>query len=229
MTDLSGIRRSAVDSCLEQLNPVWQVRDFRKIALHFGDPSAEIVTGKVLGLADRSLLPRIGLKGPDAVSWAREFGINVPQEIFGWNRAGDDSLAVRLGIGEIFLEGKHVKDVEKAAAHGITDGDCFPVRREDAGFLLTGRRALEVLAQTCSYNFRSTEKNLIMTRVARVSCSILVREVKMAADLVRLPVYHLWTAASYGPFLWKELIAIVQDCTGGPVGDEAVNTLLATG
>ena len=43
-----------------------------------------------------------------------------------------------------------------------------------------------------------------------------------------MPVYHLWAAASYGPYLWDELLAIVRECGGGPVGDLAVAALPPT-
>lgn len=229
MRSLSGIRRSPVESCVEDLKAVWGMQEFNRIPLNFGDPEAEFTISKVLGLADRSLLSRIGLKGLNAVSWACEQGVNVPQEIFGWNMTVDGSLVIRLGINELFLEGKHVKVVEEAIARGISDVECFLVRREDAGFLLTGCKALEVLAQTCSYDFETSDSNLIMTQLAGVSCLILARDVKIVADIGQVPVYHVWTSASYGGFMWKELIAIVQDCGGGPVGDEAIGTLFSGG
>ena len=70
-----------------------------------------------------------------------------------------------------------------------------------------------------------------MTRVAMVSCSILVEgglleEGLVEGDAAGAPVYHLWAAASYGPYLWDELLAIVRDCGGGPVGDAALVAVL---
>ena len=227
MRSLSAIRRSPVESCVEDLKPVWGMEELNRIPLNFGDSKEEFTISKVLGLADRSLLSRIGLKGLNAVSWACEHGVNVPQEIFGWNMTVDGSLVIRLGINELFLEGKYVQVVEEAIAHGISDVECFLVRREDAGFLLTGCKALEVLAQTCSYDFQVADTSLIMTQLAGVSCSILAREVKNAADVGQVPIYHIWTSASYSRFMWKELIAIVEDCGGGPVGDEAIGTLFS--
>ena len=219
-------RRSAVHACLERLTPAWEERDGAKRARHFGDPDAEAAAAPVLGLADRGVLPRIGLKGPQAVAWARRQGIEVPGEIYGWTRAADGALTVRVGTGELFLQGGHVAAVEAALRHAAPDTSCWPVRREDAALLLTGTRAAEVLAQACSYDFRDAAGSFVMTRVALVSCSILVEDGVEDADPA--PVYHLWTAASYGPYLWDELLSIVRDCGGGPVGDAAVATVLST-
>ncbi|MDD9987413.1 MAG: hypothetical protein OXQ31_14145 [Spirochaetaceae bacterium] len=228
-------RVSAVQARLERLGAVWDTREgaVREGALrpvHFGDPEAEAAIAPVLALADRGTIPRIGLKGPDALGWARAQGISVPDEIYGWTRAAGGGLSVRVGSGELFLEGPHADAAEEGLAEAPSGTACWPVRREDAAFLLCGERALEVLAQACSYDFRSAAGTFVMTRVAMVSCSILVEgglaEVDGEEDAAGGPVYHLWAAASYGLYLWDELLAIVRDCGGGPVGDAALVAVL---
>ena len=219
-------RRSAVHACLERLGAVWDeregaVREGAVRPVHFGDPEAEAAIAPVLALADRGALPRVGLKGPDAIEWARAQGIPVPDEIYGWTRVARGGLSVRVGSGELFLEGPHAAAAEEGLARAPSGTACWPVRREDAAFLLCGERALEVLAQACSYDFRGAAGTFVMTRVAMVSCSILAE-----GDAGGAPVYHLWTAASYGPYLWDELHAIVRDCGGGPVGDAALAAVL---
>ncbi len=213
-------RVSAVQACLERLGAVWDEREGAVRPVHFGDPEAEAAIAPVLALADRGTIPRIGLKGPDAIGWARAQGIPVPDEIYGWTRAADGALTVRVGAGELFLEGAHAAAVESGL--GAAAG-CWPVRREDAALLLCGARAPEVLAQTCSYDFRGAAGNFVMTRVALVSCAILIE-----GHAGGVPVYHLWAAATYGPYLWDELLAIVRECGGGPVGDLAVAALPPT-
>lgn len=224
MSESRVLRRSAVHACLERLSPVWEECDGALSAAYFGDPEVEVAAARVLGLGDRGVLPRIGLKGSDAVEWASSQGIKVPEEIYGWTREPDDSLTVRLGPAELFLEGPHVSAVEAAQTHAAFDStSCWPVRREDAALLLAGSKAGEVLAQACSYDFRGAEGRFVMTQVALVSCSILV--LSGAADSRAVPVYHLWSAASYGEYLWDELLAIVREFGGGPVGDVAVMAL----
>ena len=228
-------RVSAVQACLERLGAVWDesegaVRGGAVRPVHFGDPEAEAAIAPVLALADRGTIPRIGLKGPDAIGWARARGIPVPDEIYGWTRAAGGGLSVRVGSGELFLEGPHAAAAEEGLAGAPSGTSCWPVRREDAAFLLCGERALEVLAQACSYDFRGAAGTFVMTRVAMVSCSILVEgglaAVDGEGDAAGSPVYHLWTAASYGLYLWDELLAIVRVCGGGPVGDAALAAVL---
>ncbi len=223
-------RLSAVHACLERLGAVWDEREGAVRPMHFGDPEAEAAIAPVLALADRGTIPRIGLKGPDAIGWARAQGIPVPDEIYGWTRADGGGLSVRVGSGELFLEGPHAATAEEGLAEAPSGTTCWPVRREDAAFLLCGERALEVLAQVCSYDFRGAAGTFVMTRVAMVSCSILVEgglaEVDGEEDAAGGPVYHLWAAASYGLYLWDELLAIVRDCGGGPVGDAALVAVL---
>ena len=224
-------RVSAVQACLERLGAVWEeregaVREGAVRPVHFGDPEAEAAIAPVLALADRGTIPRIGLKGPDAIGWARAQGIPVPDEIYGWTRAARGGLSVRVGSGELFLEGPHAAAAEEGLAGAPSGTACWPVRREDAAFLLCGERALEVLAQACSYDFRGAAGTFVMTRVAMVSCSILAEGCLAEGDAGGAPVYHLWTAASYGPYLWDELLAIVRDCGGGPVGDAALVAVL---
>ena len=224
-------RRSAVHACLERLGAVWDERGGAMRPVHFGDPEAEAAIAPVLALADRGTLPRIGVKGPDAGEWGRAHGIPVPDEIYGWTRSADGGLSVRVGSGELFLEGPHVATAEEALATAAPGTACWPVRREDVALLLCGARASEVLAQACSHDFRGAAGSFVMTRVALVSCAILIEEGSAAdteEDAAGSPVYHLWAAASYGPYLWDQLLAIVRDCGGGPVGDVAVAALGAS-
>lgn len=220
-------RVSAVHACLERLGAAWEERDGALRALHFGDAAAEAATAPVLGLADRGALPRIGLTGPGAVAWARTQGVAVPTERYGWTRAVDGTLAVRVGQGELFLEGAGAAAVAAALA-AAPPAACWPVRREDAALLLCGRRAPDVLAQTCAYDFRGAAGRFVMTRVALVSCAVLADrgEAMREEDAPPVPVYHLWAAPSYGPWLWDELLTIVRECGGGPVGELAAAALL---
>ena len=224
-------RVSAVHPCLERLGARWDRTGGAPAPLHFGDAAVEAAIAPVLGLADRGALPRIGLKGPGAVAWAAAQGVAVPPAPHGWTRAADGALTVRVGQGELFLEGAGAAAIEAALAHAAPPAGCWPVRREDAALLLCGRRAPAVLAQTCGYDFRAAAGRFVMTRVALVSCSVLVESGQAAGeeDAPPAPVYHLWAAPSYGPYLWGELLAIVRECGGGPVGDLALAALRPAG
>ncbi len=69
-----------------------------------------------------------------------------------------------------------------------------------------------MLAQTCACEFESAGEQLVMTRVALVSCTVL-------------PVYlggergfRLWFSPAYGVYLWESLLAIVRELGGSPLG-----------
>ncbi len=95
---------------------------------------------------------------------------------------------------------------------GTEAAGCYRVVRHDASFLLSGRRTAEVLLQTCGYDFRQPTKQLIMTRVAGVSCSILFRE------LDGIAAFQLWLDGTYGVYLWHTLEQIVRELDGDVVG-----------
>ena len=129
---------------------------------------------------------------------------------------------MRVASDEFFLEdgidGTTVWDIKSTLADAL--GGVYAVERQDAGILLTGERGIQVLAQTCSYDWTSGESHLVMTRVAGVSCAVLP---EVVGDL---SIFHIWCAASYGLYLWGDLLEIVRDLEGIPVGIESVQDLI---
>src|SRR5579862_3032108 len=167
---------SPVTDALEPLNPRWGEIAGMAVALDFGDIEAERRHAEVLALADVSALPRLTVKGPAAESLLRR-NLAVPDAIYETQPLPGDGLLVRTGSTEFFLEdgfaGEAVASVAKAIGRG--GNGVYPVLRQDASFLLSGRRALEVLAQTSGVNFRETGTAFVMTRVAGVSASLFPR------------------------------------------------------
>ena len=90
----------------------------------------------------------------------------------------------------------------------------YRVERQDASFLLRGKRVLEVFAQTCGYNFVQSGNQLVMTQVVGVPCSILKIEVNGVQS------YRIWFSPSYGVYMWQTLLQIVQELGGGAIGVE---------
>jgi glycine cleavage system aminomethyltransferase T len=210
---------SPVYEAIEPLHPRWGEIStgqgeiwVRAVALDFGDPKAERERADLLALADVSALPRLTVKGPAAESMLRRM-FAVPDEIYQIQPLPGDGLMVRTGSSEFFLEdgfrGEVVASVEKDL--GCGGNGVYPVLRQDASFLLSGRRALEVLAQTSAANFRETP-GFVTTRVAGVSASVFPR------TLNGLAVYQLWLDYSYGSYLWERLVEIVQELDGSVIG-----------
>jgi sarcosine oxidase subunit gamma len=182
--------------------------------LDFGDPEAEATRAKTLALCDVSALPRLTFKGPGARAFLDTQGVPAPEAIYEWLPLEGDGLVCRTGATEFFVEegigGGLLSRIEQALDAGRAG--VYRVLRQDAALLLCGRRAAEVLAQTCGYDLRQGASRLVMTRVAGVSCAMLQREFD------GIPTYQLWLDGSYGLYLWEALLAITGELGGGPVG-----------
>ncbi len=205
-------RMSPVHDALESLHPRWGQVAGMPVALDFDNSKVEQERADAAGLADASALPRLTVKGPAAESMLRGL-FTVPDEIYQVQPLPGNGILVRTGKSDFFLEdgfqGEAVASVAKALGSG--GKGVYPVLRQDASFLLSGRSAIEVLAQTCAVNFRETTR-FVMTRVAGVSTSILPR------TLNGVPVYQLWLDYSFGPYLWEQLLEIVRELDGGVTG-----------
>jgi sarcosine oxidase subunit gamma len=188
------------------------------VPLCFTTPEDELTQLAELSLADLSALPRFGCKGRGAEGWMAARGLPVPSSIYGWERLEDGGLLVRVDSREFMVE----NDLGGGCAETLivelgsgADG-VYPVQRQDAAFVLVGRRAGEVLAQTCSVNFAETGSDFLKARVALTSCSV------KRDDLGGVPAYRLWCEPSYGEYLFAALLEITTELGGGPVGWECV-------
>jgi sarcosine oxidase subunit gamma len=170
---------------------------------------------KVLSLCDLSALTKLGVKGSEAEGWLREQDVEVPEEIYESRRFAEGGLIVRLGPDEFLLESGVVGEsmVALAARLESTQGQVSAVPREDATFLMTGSRAIDVLAQTCGVNFRGVKpQRLILTRVAGVSCGILPETIS------NVQAYRLWIDPTYAIYLWGTLVEICESLDGTIIG-----------
>lgn len=207
-------RLSPIHDELQRHDPRWSALADMPVALDFGDPAAEQALARSLALCDVSALPRMMVKGPNAEQFLRDRQIAIPGEIFGVLPLGSNGLIARTGDSEFFLEDdvsgrvvpRLVLEVD-AARPGL-----FPVLRQDASILLSGTRGVEVFLQTCGYDFREPGPNLVMTRVAGVSASVLSRTIQGVGT------FQLWVDGTYGPYLWETLMEIVQELGGGAAG-----------
>lgn len=170
-------------------------------------------------LRDVSFRRRCGCKGARAPDWLAQQGLQVPD---GFNRfvERDGLLIGRLAATEFLLEatgGSHpaLAAVEAALACD-GPGAVYPVLREDAAFELGGARALELLAQTCSFDFRPLAADapaaagpLVMTSMVGVSV-LVVPQAQPGGT-----VYRLWCDPTFGPYLWRTLLDIAEELGGG--------------
>lgn len=179
---------------------------------------ADTVRARNVGIADLSCLHKTGFKGSHAVDWVREQGIALPP-VNGWAHADDDSLVVRLGDSEFFIEDSprsalcaQVISKLKHRAEGV-----YPVHRNDAGFALVGDRVNELLVETCSFDFQKVDdSSAVMTTMAGVSVLVIRRSVD-----ARL-CYRIWCDPTMAAYLWDTASEIARDLGGGPVGSDIV-------
>jgi len=156
---------------------------------------------------------RFGVKGSRAAALLEQLGLIVPATPNSWSplRAGDrdDSRNVigRLGTTEFFIEeggdAPGITGLEKRIREGASGA--YPVLREDAGVVLGGPRARDVLAQVCNVNLAVLPpRAVVMTLMIGVSVLVMAQE----TDEGR--VYRIWCDPSFGSYLQSELEQMVN-------------------
>lgn len=212
-------RVSPIHDALLKHRPEWRECGDAQIAWRYDSADAQDAALRMLGLCDLSPLAKLGLKGPNASTWLQEQGAPLPVSIYEALHLDDGGWIVRLGNDEFYLEsglrGEVLSHLDANLGRGRPG--IARVERQEATFLLTGSRALEVLAQTCGINFREVPaKRLVMTRIAEVNCSVLPE----GGD--DLPRYRLWVDPTYAIALWDSLEQISRELGGQLVGALAI-------
>ena len=207
-------RRSPVHDLLEPMRPVWTEIQGMAAALRFSDLDREDRLRERLALADLSCLPRLGLKGAGVLAWLLENGLQTAGALYAVTPIEDHGILVRIDREEVILEDgirgqavSRIRDRLSANPPGV-----YRVERPEASFLLTGSGTDEVLCQTCGHDFRESEGQVVLSRVAGVSCRLLQVEVSGIAGL------RIWLDPSYSVYLWETLLGIVREDGGDAVG-----------
>src|SRR5262249_16877550 len=155
-----------------------------------------------------SCLPKVTIKGPEALTWLAHIELPVPERVHGQLMLEGGALVIRTDNQEVFLEDSPESHrVDKIEA-GHNASGTYRVRRQDASFLLTGVRSNAVLRETCGVDLSQPSDGVVLTRVAGVSAMILPDR------LSDTPAFRFWIDPSYGPYFWKALLEIVRDHGG---------------
>lgn len=166
-----------------------------------------------LALADASHRTRAGVKGPGAAAHLAALGLPVPAEPNRWVPTSNGGLIARLGLTEFFVEDEGTASNRLAAAP--VPAGVYTVPRADTALVLAGQGANEVLLQTCNINFKAIEGStgeLVLTSMAGVGVLVIPQH---AGDI---SLYRIWCDPSYGPYLYRTLLGIVEELGGGPLG-----------
>jgi sarcosine oxidase subunit gamma len=213
--DLDVLRRSPLFEVVDHLHPFWAQAHGMLVPIFFRDAASESAQARTLGLCDVSAFPRMGVKGKGAEGWLSSHGLPIPSKIYGHARLENDQGAIiRTGSTEFLiedgLESSIVANLWKDDDSSLSD--VYRFRRHDAVMYLSGERAIDVFAETCGYNFREPDTDLVYTRIAGVSCGILT--------VVRFPfpVFQIWCDGSFGGYLWEQLYEIGCEHGGKAVG-----------
>lgn len=182
-----------------------------------GDPAQ-------LALADVSHLWRWGVKGPDAAAHLQACGVPVPPHAnrwCAWHAATASGLVARLGHSEFFLESSHALPGHLATLP--LPAAAYPVLHADSSLALMGHRVHDLLTQVCSIDFSVLEparQEVVMTSMAGVSVLVI----PLVAN--GLPLYRIWCDPSFGAYLHRTLLSIVEELGGGPLGLDRLAPLL---
>ncbi|CAN5564458.1 hypothetical protein BH24ACT22_BH24ACT22_16470 [soil metagenome] len=214
-------RRSPVHEALLDHSPEWGEISSMPAALSFGSLEQEMALKERLAMCDVSALKRFGVRGPKASDWLAENGIQAPDAANSWSSLSDNGgRVIRLGVGEFLvedgLESKVAGELE-SSLRSRKDG-VSPVLRQDAAFVLSGSRALEVMLQTCGLDFDSVEydeRPVFLTRVATISALVLPEREGETTS------FRIWCDDPYGLYLWEELNKILDEFDGGIIGISA--------
>jgi sarcosine oxidase subunit gamma len=211
---MTAQRLSPLHDALAHLHPRWGEIGGMPVPLDYGDSEGERRQAETLALCDVSALARVVVKGPKAEALLQVQGVPVPKKIFQCEPLPQGGLIARMGGAEFFLEdgaeGDTVAKIETALGSGRPG--VYRVLRQDASLLLSGSAATELLLETCGYDFHQAGPELVMTRVAGVSCAILPRTLNGFA------LFQLWADGTYGVYLWETLLDIAREMGGGAVG-----------
>src|SRR5262249_44021593 len=121
-----------------------------------------------------------------------------------------------------FLEGGPSDEVLPRLA-GAPEG-VYRAERQDATFLLTGARALRVLARLSSFDFATAPpRRFLFTRAGGVNCGVLPDS---GGDV---PDYRLWVDFTYAVSFWEAVAEILEELGGRVVGAACVYPELAAG
>jgi len=207
------MQRSSIHELIEGMHPRWTDVHGMPVAVSFASVSIEQEALGKLAINDTSCFPKLTVRGKGCVSFLERQGVTVPQDLFGWSRLNEGALVIRTDREEVFLENGLVHSFVASMIDLVerTSPKLFWVESQDASFLLSGSESYNVLLETCGFDFKSSDDHVVFTRVAGVSCKVLLFKDDP-------PLFRFWVDRSYGSYLWKALLTIVEDKGGRAVG-----------
>lgn len=168
-------------------------------------------------LADTSYRFRFGFKGTGAPEWCAAQGLPLPSGANRFALLDGGGLLGRLAFTEFYVEHDNeevVAALVRALGRGCQNGSggVYPVARRDAGIVLGGALAQDLLLQTCNVNFAALDLGpnpLIMTTIVGVAVTVFPQ---VEAGELR---YRMACDPTFAPYLWTTLLGIARESGGG--------------
>lgn len=185
-------------------------------ALSFAAADVEATRSETLSICDVSNLSRFGVKGPQAQAWLQSAGVTLPEGTNTWAPQDNGSLVMRLGNSEFLVEDKPGNELSKTLNDtAVNESGVHKVIRNDAAFIVSGKLTSALFSEVCEIDLDGSaleDNHLVMTVIAGVSVTMLKQEVNGQS------VYRIWCDGTFGSYLWKTLLTIIEEQGGGPVG-----------
>ncbi|MGI9509506.1 MAG: sarcosine oxidase [Geminicoccaceae bacterium] len=218
-------RRSPIERKLRASGAVFGERSHAALPIRYRGEGEE-AAARNLGLADLSVLPRIGFKGKAVLSQMNSQGLTLefrPNRAF---RQDDGSLAAVLAMTEVLLlpplegDAKHLQRLAADWSIDKADG-AYLLPRQDSHFWfkVTGRRAPSMFAKICAVDLRPkvfSDLSIAQTSIAR-SNAIVIRD-----DQGKTPAYHLLGDSASSGYMWDCLLDAMAEWNGRPIGSDAL-------
>ena len=170
-------------------------------------------------LADTSHRFRFGFKGAGAPDWCAAQALPLPPGANRFSLLDGGGLIGRLAFTEFYVEHEdeaRVLALVMALGRGCQNGSggVYPVPRRDAGIVLGGALAQDVLLQTCNVNFAALDlatSPVVMTTIVGVVVTVFPL---LEEGGVR---YRMACDPTLAPYLWVTLMGIARESGGGAV------------
>ncbi len=223
----TAVRRSPLSDWHALHAREWCVRESMAMPASYHE---QVADDAPLRLHDVSWRRRFGCKGPEAGRWLKAKGLSIPEPANSWAADPKGNLVARLATSEFLVEALGNEQQRIGMLSGLLPAnDVYPVIRQDAAFVLQGKRARDLLLQTCSFNFDAlpvTEERsgtAVMTSMVGVGVTVIPRVVGMVRE------YRIWCDPSFGLYLWSTLVGIAKEMGGGAIANGQQSTTASRG
>ena len=199
----------------------------RRSFLHEPPPvAADTTVAARMGLADLSLGPRTGFKGPGAMDWLAGQGLAIGDAANVAYPQANGLLVAKLAPTEALIldclggDGAGVDALDRAWSLETARG-CYLLPRRDSHVWLrvAGDAAPAMFSKICAVDLRPARFSnhaVAQPSVARLN-AIVVRD-----DLGATPAFHLLADSASADYLWRCLIDAMAEFGGVAVAEDAL-------